>query len=243
MKMLAALLARSPAVTEIPRRAGGDFFAIFCALALCLPSLEAHASDTAGAPELMGVCATCHGDFGQGGARGEYPRLAGQSGTYLAKQLQSFRARKRINIPMFPYTEERELSDEDIRTISGYLSAIRLPTAPPKFKGDEDALTRLQMMEKVMIIPRAEGDIANGGKIYQKECASCHAKDGRGRGSFPMLVGQYSNYLKKQTTSYVKGERPHDEEDSRGILAELQDTDIRDILAYLTSIQPQEQAE
>ena len=158
----------------------------------------------------------------------------------MQNSCKAFAARKRINIPMFPYTEERELSDEDIRAITGYLSAIRLPTALPKFKGDEDALTRLQMMEKVMIVPRVEGDIANGGKIYQKECASCHAKDGRGRGSFPMLVGQYSNYLGKQASSYLKGERAHDEEDSLGILAELKGTDIRDILAYLTSIQPQE---
>jgi cytochrome c553 len=91
-----------------------------------------------------------------------------------------------------------------------------------------------------MIIGRSEGDIENGGKIYKKECASCHAKDGGGRGSFPMLVGQYTNYLMKQITSYINGERPHDEDDSRGILAKLKDTDIRDILAYLTSIQPQE---
>jgi cytochrome c553 len=237
MKIPLVLSAYYVVKAETPRRAGAKFCAVFFALALGWSSL---ASGAESAPELMGVCATCHGDFGQGGSRGEYPRLAGQSEIYLAKQLQSFRDRKRINIPMFPYTEERELSDEDIRAITGYLSAIKLPTTPPTFKGDEDALTRLQMMEKVMIVPRVEGDIVNGGKIYQKECASCHAKDGRGRGSFPMLVGQYSNYLQKQVSSYLKGERPHDEEDSRGILAELKSTDIRDILAYLTSIQPRE---
>lgn len=234
------LLVHSLPKIENWRRNGAKFFVVLYALMLCFPGFSAHASEAERAPDLMGVCATCHGEFGQGGARGEYPRIAGQPEKYIASQLQSFRARKRINIPMFPYTEERELSDEDIHVITSYLSAIKLPTTPPTFKGDEDALTRLQMMEKVMIIPRAEGDIANGGKIYQKECASCHAKDGRGRGSFPMLVGQYSNYLKKQTVSYIKGERPHDEEDSPGILAQLKDTDIRDILAYLTSIQPQE---
>lgn len=224
----------------MPRCHGNKFFALLMTALLSFFALQATAADTGNAPELMGVCATCHGDFGQGGARGEYPRLAGQSEKYLAKQLQNFRTRTRINIPMFPYTEERELSDEDIRSISGHLAAIKLTTTPPTFKGHEDALTRLQMMDKVMIIGRSEGDIENGGKVYQKECASCHAKDGRGRGSFPMLVGQYTNYLMKQVSSYLKGERPHDEEDSRGILAELKDTDIRDILAYLTSIQPQE---
>lgn len=240
MKTLLALLTLSPANTEISRRNGSKLAALALALALGPASLGANAADAERAQELMGVCATCHGEFGQGGSRGEYPRLAGQSEKYMAIQLEKFRARKRINFPMFPYTEERDLTDEDIKGIAGHLAAIKLSTTPPTFKGHEDALTRLQMMDKVMIIGRAEGDIENGGKIYQKECATCHAKDGRGRGSFPMLVGQYTNYLMKQVTSYINGERPHDEEDSRGILAELKSTDIRDILAYLTSIQPQE---
>ena len=33
--------------------------------------------------------------------------------------------------------------------------------------GKEDALTKLLMAEKVMIIPRAEGDLANGEAFYQ----------------------------------------------------------------------------
>ena len=64
--------------------------------------------------DINGVCAACHGEFGQGGKRGEYPRIAGQRAAYLKDQLKSFRARKRINIPMYPYTQERELTDADI---------------------------------------------------------------------------------------------------------------------------------
>ena len=79
----------------------------------------------------------------------------------------------------------------------------------------------------------------NGKAIYQKNCASCHARNGRGRGKFPMLVGQYTIYLKKQADSYLKGERPHDEEGTTGILNTLKEKDIQDILAYLTSIQEQ----
>lgn len=187
--------------------------------------------------EINGVCAACHGDYGQGGKRGEYPRLAGQRAAYLKDQLKSFRARKRINIPMYPYTQERELPDEDIEAVADYLAAVELPTRWPEFKDGDDALTRLQAMEKVMIIPRAEGDVDNGKRIYQKECAACHAKDGRGRGKFPMLVGQYTNYLRKQADSFIRGERPHDEEGVTGILNTLKENDIQDILAYLTSIQ------
>ena len=138
---------------------------------------------------------------------------------------------------MFPYTQEREMSDQDVEDVSAYLAAIELPTQWPEFKPDDDALTRLTAMEKVMIIPRAPGDLDNGKKIYSKECFACHGKDGMGRGKFPRLVGQYSNYLMKQMTSFVKGERSHDEVEMVGILNQLKAQDLQDILAYLTLIQ------
>lgn len=209
--------------------------ALICLAASGAIQAEAPAGDTG--KEINGVCAACHGEYGQGGKRGEYPRIAGQRAAYLKDQLKSFRARKRINLPMYPYTQERELSDADIEAVSEYLAAIELPTKWPEFKDSDDALTRLAATEKVMIIPRAEGDLQNGKTLYQKECAACHAKDGRGRGKFPMLIGQYTNYLMKQAEAYIKGERPHDEEGTVGILNRLKAQDIRDILAYLTSIQ------
>jgi cytochrome c553 len=210
------------------------------ALLFALLPLSLSAQDADKGKEINGTCAACHGEFGPGGKRGEYPRLAGQRAAYIAEQLKSFRARKRINIPMFPYTQERELSDEDIKDVAEYLAGIKLSTTMPTFRGDEDALTRLIAVDKVMIIPRVEGDIVAGGAIYQKDCAACHGKTGKGRGKFPMLIGQYTNYLKKQMDAYVKGERPHDEVEVKGILNTFQEKDLQDILAYLTSIQEQE---
>ena len=56
---------------------------------------------------------------------------------------------------------------------------------------------------------------------------------------FPMLVGQYTNYLKRQVDLYLKGDRPHDGEGTTGVLNGLKEQDIQDVLAYLTSIQEQ----
>jgi len=187
--------------------------------------------------EINGTCAACHGDQGAGGKRGEYPRIAGQRVGYIENQLKSFRSRTRVNIPMFPYTQERELSDEDIKDISAYLASIELSNKMPSFKGTEDALTRLEMVDRVMIIPRAEGNLEHGEALYQKQCASCHGKTGKGKGMFPMLVGQYTNYLKRQVDLYLKGDRPHDEQGVVGVLNGLKERDIQDILAYLTAIQ------
>ena len=206
-------------------------------LALFLGTTPAIAVDLQEGKEINGTCAACHGDNGQGGGKGEYPRIAGQQVRYLEGQLKNFRSRSRINIPMFPYTQERELSDSDIKDVAAYIAGIELSNRMPTYTGNEDALTRLLMADKVMIIPRAEGDIDKGAAIYQKQCASCHGKTAKGRGMFPMLVGQYTSYLKRQVDLYLKGDRPHDEEGTTGVLNSLDETQIRDILAYLTAIQ------
>jgi cytochrome c553 len=188
--------------------------------------LAAAAQDAEKAKDIYGPCAACHGEFGAGGKKGEYPRIAGQQPKYMFQQLKNFQSQARINLPMYPYTKERDLPDEDMKLVAEWLSKIELPT---------------KMVEKVMIVPRVEGDIDNGGKIYQKQCASCHGKQGQGKGMFPMIVGQYSNYLKKQLDAFLRAERPHDEDNVKeGVLYGLKPQDLQDILAYLTTLQNQE---
>lgn len=204
----------------------------------CLLAQPAFALDLEKAKDIYGPCAACHGEFGAGGKKGEYPRIAGQQPKYMFQQLKNFQSQGRINLPMYPYTKERDLPDEDMKLVTEWLSTIELPTKMPVFKGDEDALTRLQMVEKVMIVPRVEGDIDKGGALYQKQCAACHGKQGQGKGMFPMLVGQYTNYLQKQVNAFLKAERPHDEDSAKeGVLFGLQAADIQNVIAYLTTLQ------
>jgi cytochrome c553 len=141
---------------------------------------------------------------------------------------------------MYPYTQERELPDEDIKDVAAYLASIELPTKWPVFKESDDALTRLTLTERVMIIPRVPGKLANGEALYQKQCVTCHGKAGMGRGMFPMLVGQYTSYLKRQMEKYIKGERPHDEEGVGGLLDKLKEDDLQDIIAFITTLQEQQ---
>ena len=82
-----------------------------------------------------------------------------------------------------------------------------------------------------------QATVASYAERYAAQCAACHGKTGKGRGMFPMLVGQYTNYLKRQVDLYLKGDRPHDETGTVGVLNGLKEQDIQDVLAYLTSIQ------
>ena len=74
--------------------------------------------------EINEVCAGCHGEYGQGGSDGEYPRLAGLPAAFIAQQLLLFRDRSRTNLAMVEYVDHRQMPDKDIASISVYLAAF-----------------------------------------------------------------------------------------------------------------------
>ena len=114
---------------------------IFCAGAWA--EGETPAIDLELGEEINETCAGCHGEYGQGSIDGEYPRLAGLTAEYIARQLRNFKQRERINIPMLPYTNERELPEGDLVSIAAYLASIQLPTKlPPINEAEFDALKR-----------------------------------------------------------------------------------------------------
>jgi len=186
--------------------------------------------------EINETCAGCHGEYGEGSADGEYPRLAGMNPGYIARQLRHFKSRERINIPMTPYATERELPEADVLAISAYLAGIQLPTKLPPVTADEfDALARLRAGKRVVNIARYAGSIPVGHKLYHAECAACHGKDGYGGArDTPQLAGQHSPYLRRQVMLFRSGERVHDKPRDAEIFSEFDDTEIDAILAYLS---------
>ena len=199
-----------------------------------------HSYDEENGEEINEVCAGCHGEFGQGGSDGEYPRLAGMPVEFIAQQLRLFRDRKRPNIAMIEYVDERQMPEPDILDVSIYLSRIKLKTKlPPANENDPgfDAYARLLASKQVMQIPRAEGDQERGAKIYRKECASCHGKLGEGdhKKVVPMLSGQYTDYLWRQVEKYRNKIRIHDPDaPEEELLKDFSDQELQDIFAYLS---------
>lgn len=158
------------------------------------------------------TCAACHGQWGQGTKGGVYPRLAGQHQSYLEEQLRSFKKRVRINIPMYPYTQERELPEAELQDIAAFLAAQRITV---EFKP-------------------AEGDLANGEKVYTEVCRRCHGKGARGRAAAgdPALSGQYPDYLLRQLIAYRNKERPG--KSMQEEVAALTDAQFADVVAYIS---------
>jgi len=190
--------------------------------------------------EINETCAACHGEFGEGMPDGEYPRLAGLPQGYIAKQLRDFKTRARLNIPMLPYTSERELPEQDLVSVAAYLGQIELPTRLPPIDEEKfDAFARLQQSKRVINIARLDGDIQAGEQLYQKDCSSCHARDGYGKAArqIPPLAGQHSAYLRRQFRKFRSGERLHDDDpDDKELFEEISEAQAHDMLSYLSTL-------
>lgn len=193
--------------------------------------------------DINEVCAGCHGEFGQGGKEGEYPRLAGLPAAFIAHQLALFRDRKRTNLAMVESVDHRQMPDPDIQDVSAYLAGLKIASKLPP--ADEtapgfNAYERLLASKRLVQIPRAEGDPEAGKKLYRRECASCHGDQGQGdpRDAVPFLAGQYTNYLSRQIDKYIEKGRLHDpsEPDAEELLAAFKAEELRDIFAYLSTL-------
>ncbi len=208
------------------------------AITIVLISSVSSAANLEIGEEINEVCAGCHGEYAEGGKEGEYPRLAGLPEKYIAEELRRFKSHERLNHPMVPYTKERELPEEDLLDVSAYLPTIQLYSKlPPIDKENFDAYERLLLSKKLITIPRFEGDVSAGEKLYNQECASCHGRRGEGKlkKSIPLLTGQYSSYLLKQISAYRDGNRVHDnEEPNESLFNEYSEEDLHNLLAYLS---------
>src|SRR5437660_3016978 len=80
----------------------------------------------AGAP----ACAQCHAYNGVSDASGAFPRIAGQSRSYLAEQLRDFASGARNNAFMTPIA--KALSAQDMADGAAYYASTNAPTLPLK---------------------------------------------------------------------------------------------------------------
>ena len=205
-------------------------------------NLKTHEYDKDIGDEINQVCAGCHEEFGMGGKEGKYPRIAGLPVKYLLKQVVLFRERKRPNIPMLQYVEERELPNDELIDVAIYLNKIKLKnhlSTIDETSPDFDAYARLQEAKATLQIGIAKGDIKKGKKLYKRECRSCHGKQGEAneKEAIPMLAGQYTNYLWRQLNMFLNGKRLHDIEDpEEEFFKSFSKQQLGDMLAYISTL-------
>ncbi|HEU0202124.1 MAG TPA: cytochrome c [Burkholderiaceae bacterium] len=82
----------------------------------------------------------------------------------------------------------------------------------------------------------AAADLDAGRKIADSQCAACHGKDGKTPidPTYPMIAGQYADYLAKALQDYKSGARKN--AIMAGIAKPLSKRDIADLSAYFASL-------
>lgn len=199
-----------------------------------LPNGKVWTFDPDQGKEIMRTCAACHGEYGEGGGGGVYPRISGMHADYLADQLRAFKSRKRENIPMIPFANERELPEKDVLDVAHYLASIKPPKHPPSDDQPMDAFERLKLAKQAVQIPREPGDAAAGQKIFESECMECHGRDGQGRVKKPPLAQQHMKYLRAQIELFKRGDRTHEDVDE--LIRSKTDADWKNLLAYISTL-------
>lgn len=73
------------------------------------------------------------------------------------------------------------------------------------------------------------------GRAKSATCTACHGPDGRGTApNYPVLAGQYAEYMAHALTQYRSGERKN--AIMAGFAANLSDDDIADLAAWFASL-------
>jgi cytochrome c553 len=171
------------------------------------------------------ACFTCHGLDGAGDGSGAFPRLTGQAGWYLYKQLKDYASGARPNDVMSPIA--RALSEAQMEAVSAFYAAQKTVAKLPERLADP------QLVQSGGVIV-ASGLAAAG----VQACVNCHGPFARGLPpSFPYLASQYASYTELQMQLFRDGVRNNDPLGvMRDVTRALTPEQIRAIALYLESV-------
>ena len=163
---------------------------------------------------IVHQCAACHGTSGRA-TNPQWPNLAGQKGTYLAKQLRAFRDGTRTNNLMSPVAAG--LNDAEIADLSAYYSQLSVPNQKTLRTG----------------APAAEHA---SGRNSAAACVACHGSRGiSANEEWPNIAGQQAGYLAKQLADFRDGRR--DSAIMSRVAAKLSDSEIELLAGYLSALE------
>lgn len=174
--------------------------------------------NTGDASRNVTACIACHGAAGNSSIA-ENPKLSGQHGAYLRKQLLDFKSGERNNAIMGPIA--KGMTEEDIRNLIAYMD---------KSKPAPGAARNKDTVELGKHIFR--------GGIAEKSvpaCAACHSANGAGLpAQFPRLAGQHQVYTEAQLIAFRTGARKNDQMSK--IVKRMSDEEIKAVADYVAGL-------
>lgn len=166
------------------------------------------------------LCQGCHGEFGNS-TEPLVPKLAGQYGKYIAKELRNYQAGVRTHQIMNAMAGT--INDDDLADIAAYFAS------QPKMKGT--GAPNNEVGKNLFI----KGDINR----KMVACINCHGVTGKGltpnTSMFPVLGGQQKEYLRKQLMNFRDVDRTNSPNGIMNkITNKLTDPEIDALAEYLS---------
>lgn len=205
----------------------GDYQAWLSGLPTFAQARAEVAGDVTAGKALFATCTTCHGAQAEGNRELNAPKLSGQAGWYLTRQLKDFRhgirgaSEKDIYAKqMIPFAALLA-DDTAIRNVVAYITS--LPDSRPT--------------------ATVFGDPQRGKALYNT-CSSCHGADAQGvwATNAPRLAQMSDWYLQRQLQNFREGIRGSHPQDFNGAqmvsMARVLEDDqaIGDLLDYLHTL-------
>jgi cytochrome c553 len=164
------------------------------------------------------ACIACHGAAGNSSIA-ENPKLSGQHGAYIHKQLVSFKTGERKNAIMAPIA--KGMTEEDMQNLIAYLAKSK-PT--PGAAKNKDTV---ELGKKIFRGGIAEKNVP--------ACAACHSANGAGMpAQFPRLAGQHQAYTTAQLMSFRADTRKN--EQMSKIVKRMSDEEIQAVSDYVAGL-------
>jgi cytochrome c553 len=166
---------------------------------------------------IFEICQDCHRKDASGRANGVFPRLAGQHGPVLIKQISDIRGGRRNNASMQPLVAN--LSRSDIADVVSYIQS--LPVGASNGKGPGGAVSR-------------------GRQLYERDCTSCHGAKGEGEPAkyYPMVAAQHYRYLLREMFSIRDGDRGNSDPRMVEVVKGYSPIDIEALADYMSQLPP-----
>ena len=173
------------------------------------------------------VCASCHGQQGEGNAAMNAPRLAGLPEWYVERQLHYYKIGARG-------AHKDDIYGQQMAPMAGVLADDLAVTNVSAYIAGLDATAASNTLG---------GDPARGARHYTS-CGACHGAQAQGNYALqaPRLAGQDDWYLKRQLENFRSGVRGTHEADNYGhqmvlMARSLQnEQSIDDLMAYLATL-------
>jgi cytochrome c553 len=195
-------------------------------LAVLLAFVGAAGSVTAAGNAAAGktksaVCAGCHGADGNSVAP-NFPKIAGQDGQYIAKQLADFKSGARKDPTMVGMVAG--LSKKDMDDLGAYYASQKRSTGTTNASAGE-----LKVGERLYRGGNAKSGIP--------ACMSCHGPAGAGiPPRFPAVSGQHAAYSQKQLLDFKAGTRNNDGDVMTPIAFRLSAAEIKAVSEYMAGL-------